>query len=101
MMVYEQHFPVRGDVVARASRRRCVMVIREMSRERCLQVLAAATLARLACAHENQPYVVPVYIAYDKASECLYGFTTPGQKVEWMRTNPRVCVEVDEIAAHD
>ena len=52
-------------------------------------------------AHENQPYVVPVYLAYDKASGCLYGFTTPGQKVEWMRSNPLVCVEVDEVAAYD
>jgi len=58
-------------------------------------------LARLACTHENQPYVVPVYIAYDKTSGCLYGFTTPGQKIEWMRANPLVCVEVDEVAAHD
>ena len=77
------------------------MVIREMSREECLRVLAGARLARLACAHENQPYVVPVYLAYHEASGCLYGFTTPGQKVEWMRANPLVCVEVDEIAAYD
>ncbi len=75
------------------------MVIREMGREESLQVLARARLARLACAHENQPYVVPVYFVYHEASECLYGFTTPGQKVEWMRANPLVCVEVDEIAA--
>ena len=77
------------------------MVIRELSRVECLRVLAGASLARLACAKENQPYVVPVYLAYDEASGCLYGFTTPGQKVEWMRANPLVCVEVDEIAAHD
>src|SRR5450631_2353862 len=77
------------------------MVIHEMSREQCLRVLARAGVARLACAHENQPYVVPVHLAYDEASGCLYGFTTPGQKVEWMRANPQVCVEVDEIAAYD
>jgi uncharacterized protein len=77
------------------------MMIRETSREECLRVLARARLARLACAHENQPYVVPVYLAYDEASECLYGFTTPGQKVEWMRANPLVCVEVDEIVTYD
>ncbi|MEO7331327.1 MAG: pyridoxamine 5'-phosphate oxidase family protein [Minicystis sp.] len=77
------------------------MVIREMSREECLRMLAGARLVRLACAHENQPYVVPIYVAYDEASGCLYGFTTPGQKVEWMRANPLVCVEVDEIAAAD
>jgi len=77
------------------------MVIRVMSREECLRVLAGARLARLACARENQPYVVPVYLAYHEASGCLYGFTTPGQKVEWMRANPLVCVEVDEVAAYD
>jgi nitroimidazol reductase NimA-like FMN-containing flavoprotein (pyridoxamine 5'-phosphate oxidase superfamily) len=77
------------------------MVIRELSKKECLLVLAGAKLARLACAHDNQPYVVPVYLIYDEVSGCLYGFTTPGQKIEWMRANPLVCVEVDEIAAHD
>jgi uncharacterized protein len=77
------------------------MVIREMCREECLRVLAGARLARLGCARENQPYVVPVYLAYHEASGCLYGFTTPGQKVEWMRANPLVCVELDEVAAYD
>jgi nitroimidazol reductase NimA-like FMN-containing flavoprotein (pyridoxamine 5'-phosphate oxidase superfamily) len=80
------------------------MVIRDLSREECFQVLAGGRSARLACAHENQPYVVPVYLAYHQASSgeaYLYGFTTPGQKVEWMRTNPLVCVEMDEIAAYD
>lgn len=76
------------------------MVIREMSEGECLRVLARARLARLACARENQPYVVPVYLAYE-ATGYLYGFTTPGQKVEWMRINPLVCVEVDEIATYD
>ena len=75
------------------------MVIREMNREECLRVLARSRLARLACAHDNQPYVVPVYLAYHDASECLYGFTTVGQKVEWMRANPLVCVEMGEVAA--
>jgi nitroimidazol reductase NimA-like FMN-containing flavoprotein (pyridoxamine 5'-phosphate oxidase superfamily) len=77
------------------------MVIREMSSKECVRVLAGARLARLGCARENQPYVVPVYLAYDEASGCLYGFTTPGQKIEWMRANSLVCVEVDEIAADD
>ena len=77
------------------------MVIRDMSREECLRVLAGARLARLACAHENQPYVVPVYLSYHESSGCFYGFTTPGQKVEWMRANPLVCVEVGDVAAYD
>ncbi len=79
------------------------MTVRELSRDECLQVLAGARLARLACAKEDRPYIVPVYIAFARPDEgpCLYGFTTPGQKVEWMRANPLVCVEVDEVTAPD
>lgn len=85
----------------REDARGSLMLIHEMSEEECFRMLAGARLARLACAHENQPYVVPIYLAYDEGLRVLYGFTFPGQKVEWMRANPRVCVEVDEIIADD
>jgi hypothetical protein len=71
------------------------MVIQEMMKRDCLSTLAHARLCRLACAHENQPYVVPIYFVYHQPY--LYSFTMPGQKVEWMRSNPRVCVELDEV----
>jgi len=80
------------------------MVIREMSKEQCVRVLARTRLVRLACTYENQPYVIPVYLVYHElpgGEACFYGFATPGQKVEWMRANPLVCVEVDEVTAHD
>jgi nitroimidazol reductase NimA-like FMN-containing flavoprotein (pyridoxamine 5'-phosphate oxidase superfamily) len=32
-----------------------------------------------------------------KEEDCLYGFAFHGQKIDWMRANPNVCVEVDEI----
>jgi nitroimidazol reductase NimA-like FMN-containing flavoprotein (pyridoxamine 5'-phosphate oxidase superfamily) len=75
------------------------MVIQEMTKSDCLSALAHARLGRLACAHENQPYIVPIYFAYEEPY--LYGFATPGQKVEWMRSNPLVCVELDEVEARD
>ena len=81
-----------------------MMIIREMSREECLRVLAGTRVARLGCSLDNQPYVVPVSLAYQKpewGEPCFYGVTTPGQKIDWMRANPLVCVEVDEVAAHD
>jgi len=80
------------------------MVIQEISREECLRLLPGARLAKLACAHENQPYIIPVYLAYHQSSNgdlCFYGFTTSGQKVTWMRANPLVCVEVDQVVAYD
>ena len=51
----------------------------------------------MACAEGNQPYVVPVYFVYDK--DALYSFSTVGQKIEWMRANPLVCVEADEVVS--
>ena len=46
-------------------------------------------------AHDGQPYIVPMTFAYD--ADCLYSFSTFGQAICWMRANPKVCVEVDEL----
>ena len=67
------------------------MEVHEMSAEECKAVLEHASLGRLGCSCENQPYVVPIHFAYD--SRYLYVFTTFGQKVKWMRANPKVCVK--------
>lgn len=80
------------------------MVIRQLSQAECLAALVHARVGRLGCASDGQPYVVPIYFALDPSAEgepCLYGFTTLGQKIRWMRANPRVCVEWDEIEAYD
>lgn len=76
------------------------MFIHEMSTDECNDVLSRANFGRLACARDNQPYVVPMNFTFDGAS-CLYGFTTLGEKVEWMRANPLVCFEVDEVTNHN
>lgn len=73
------------------------MVIHELSPVECLQVLARARHGRLACARDGQPYVVPFFYYLDAPGYCLFSFSTLGQKIEWMRSNPKVCVEVDDI----
>jgi len=74
------------------------MLVREMDRPECQELLMRVGFGRLACSRENQPYIVPIYFAVDQ--DCLYGFATVGQKIEWMRENPAVCVEVDEVKNH-
>jgi nitroimidazol reductase NimA-like FMN-containing flavoprotein (pyridoxamine 5'-phosphate oxidase superfamily) len=74
------------------------MRIRELDRVECGEVLSRNQLARLACARHGQPYIVPIHYSFDAARKCLYAFSTVGQKVDWMRENPLVCVEVEEIA---
>ena len=73
------------------------MLIQELTRQASLDLLARTRLGRLACAQGTQPYVVPFYFAYHDGY--LYSFTTVGQKIEWMRANPLVCVEADEVVS--
>ena len=75
------------------------MFIHEMSAAECHGALKRASVGRLACAHDNQPYVVPIYFAYDLCH--IYAFSTLGQKIEWMRSNPLVCLEIDERISHE
>jgi uncharacterized protein len=75
------------------------MLITRMRSRECRDLLARLGFGRLACVSNNRPYIVPIYFYYDP--DCLYCFSTLGRKIEWMRENPLVCVEVDEIRAHD
>jgi uncharacterized protein len=74
------------------------MLIHELSTAECAAVLARSHIGRLGCAYRDQPYVVPILFSYDAERHCVYGFSTIGQKVEWMRANPKVCLEVDDIS---
>lgn len=73
------------------------MLIHNMTRQASIDLLARTPLGRLACAHEGQPYITPMYWAYD--DNYLYSFSALGQKITWMRANPLVCVEADELAS--
>jgi len=71
------------------------MLVRNLERQECLEFLKQIGFGRLGCANYNQPYVVPIYFAYE--SEQLFGFSTKGQKIGWMQENPLVCVLADDI----
>jgi uncharacterized protein len=71
------------------------MKISEMSGKECRELVVRAGGGRLACALDNQPYIVPIFFSAE--GDLLYCFATLGQKVEWMRQNPLVCVQADEI----
>lgn len=72
------------------------MIINQLTRKEIEALLPDSQLGRLACARDGQPYVVPVHFAFSEMH--LYVFSHMGQKIEWMRENPRVCVQVDHIS---
>ncbi|WP_112611569.1 pyridoxamine 5'-phosphate oxidase family protein (plasmid) [Rhizobium sp. WW22] len=71
------------------------MNIQEMPYHDCIFLLRKQWLARLACANANIPYIVP--IQYACAGDRLYAFTLPGKKLDIMRENPNVCVQIDQL----
>ena len=70
------------------------MLIRTLSALECTKLLASNRVGHLACARDGQPYVVGYNSAY--ADYHLSGFSLPGKKIDWMRTNPLVSVQIDE-----
>jgi nitroimidazol reductase NimA-like FMN-containing flavoprotein (pyridoxamine 5'-phosphate oxidase superfamily) len=73
------------------------MLVHELSRAECLSVLERNSLGRLGYTRFEQPFIAPIHFSFDSERNCLYGFSTLGEKVKSMRRNPRVCLEVDEI----
>lgn len=71
------------------------MQVIPISHQECSELLKRVSLGRLACSMDNQPYVVPVAFTYEPNS--IYIFSTFGKKIEWMRQNPKVCLQADEI----
>jgi uncharacterized protein len=70
------------------------MHITELAQDQCTLILSESSFGRLGCSFEDQPYVVPIYFAYEAGY--LYVLSTFGQKIEWMRKNPKVCVQIDQ-----
>jgi uncharacterized protein len=70
------------------------MLILSLGKPECSKVLAGNRLGRLACTQGGRPYVVPMYFAFE--GYCLYAFSMPGKKIDWMRANPMVSVLIEE-----
>src|SRR5215211_5651491 len=74
------------------------MQIRELSAPECAEILERSRLGRLGCSRFDQPYIVPIHFSFDAERTCLYGVSMIGQKIDWMRENPKVCVEIEDVA---
>jgi nitroimidazol reductase NimA-like FMN-containing flavoprotein (pyridoxamine 5'-phosphate oxidase superfamily) len=59
------------------------------------RLLQSELIARIGCHVEGRTYVVPV--AYVYADGSLIGHSTSGMKLDMLRKNPEVCVEVEHV----
>jgi uncharacterized protein len=77
------------------------MLIHDLALDECVELLQRNSVGHLGCAKNDEPYVVPIHYSFDAHQQVIYVVSTVGQKVEWMRANPRVCLTVDEITDKD
>jgi len=57
--------------------------------------LDAEVVARVGVFADGETYVVPVALV--ASGGALWGFSHEGRKLDMMRSNPRVCVELDRV----
>ena len=66
------------------------MIILELDRQACLEILSESRVGRLAMCDGGRPYIVPMSCAMEGGA--LFGFTLPGRKLDLMRANGRVAM---------
>lgn len=69
--------------------------IQEMSDGEIDDILGRVGYGHLACSRNDLPYVVPIHYVYDKPN--IYVYSTEGKKWEIIRSNPKICLQVEEV----
>ena len=71
-------------------------MIKELSEAQSRELLKRGEFAHLACVLETgEPYVVPVNYIFKE--EQIFMHSLPGQKLDALRANPKVCVQIEKI----
>ncbi|MBL6446645.1 pyridoxamine 5'-phosphate oxidase family protein [Fulvivirga sp. 29W222] len=58
-------------------------------------VLYSQTIGRIGCYADGEVFVVPITYVYD--GQYIYAHSKEGRKIEMMRTNKKVCFEVESM----
>lgn len=70
-------------------------MIVDLTQAECEKIVAANRYAHMACCDGDEPYLVPITYVYDGGF--FYGFTHEGTKIELLRKNPKMCVQVENV----
>ena len=70
-------------------------MIKPVSEDEARELLAEKRVGRLGCVSDGEPYVVPV--SYILEGDSLYVHSLMGKKIRALRSQPRACLQVDDI----
>ncbi|HEY7547411.1 MAG TPA: pyridoxamine 5'-phosphate oxidase family protein [Blastocatellia bacterium] len=70
-------------------------MLKPMKEDEARALLAERHVGRLGCVCDNEPYVVP--ISYIIEGDIIYIHSLMGKKIRALRSQPRACLQVDDI----
>lgn len=70
-------------------------MITNLTHNECERILASNRYGHLGCCDGDEPFVFPITYVYKDGF--IYGFTYEGQKIELMRKNRKICVQVEHV----
>ena len=67
----------------------------DLNPSQCEEILKKNRYGHLGCIDGDKPYVIPItYVCKDGV---LHGFSLGGRKIDIMRKNPNICIQVEHI----
>ena len=76
-------------------------MIKELEINKGKAMLGRNYIGHMSYIYMNNPYVVPITFYYDEEADNLISYAAEGQKIEAMRENPSVSLQVEEIDSLD
>ncbi|MFN8791911.1 MAG: pyridoxamine 5'-phosphate oxidase family protein [Bdellovibrionales bacterium] len=69
--------------------------IKSLNSSESIKLLEQNRFGHLACHTKDDIYLVPIAYAFEDG--CIYSHSKLGKKIEMMRKNPQVCIQVEEV----
>jgi len=72
-------------------------MIKDLNKKECIELLQNSYIGRLAFNVGESPYIVPITYYFDQNNNNVISYALEGQKIDAMRKNQSVSMEVDVI----
>jgi len=72
-------------------------MILKLGKSKCRTLLSNNYIGHLAYIYKNRPFVIPVTYYYDDSTNALFGYSGDGHKINALRINNAVSLEVADI----
>ena len=74
-------------------------MIKDLNTKEILRLLEDNYIGRLAFVLGESPFIIPITYYHDADENCIISYSAVGHKIEAMRKNNAVCLQVDQIVS--